>query len=65
VGGAVHQRQEERKTLIKNLIDQPFYWALNARSRLSMVRKIEEGLDLSTVLFHMKVLLWIKTGRID
>jgi hypothetical protein len=61
----VHREQKERKTLIKSLIDQPFYLALNARTRLSLVRKVEAGVALSTAVFNLKVLHWVKTGKID
>jgi hypothetical protein len=61
----VHREQQERKTLIKSLIEQPFYLALSARTRLSLVRKVEAGVALSTAVFYLKALQWIKTGRID
>ena len=61
----MHREQKERKTLIKSLIEQPFYLALNARTRLSLVRKVEDGVALSTAVFHLKVLQWVKTGRIE
>lgn len=60
----MQQEQEDRKTLIRTLLDQPFYLALNARLRLNLVRKMEDGLELSTVVFHMKAWHWIKTGKI-
>ena len=63
-GGGMNGQPLERKLLVKNLIDQPSYLALNARLRLGLIRKLEEGLDLSTAMFHVKVLYWIKTGKL-
>lgn len=55
----------ERKLLVRSLIDHPTYLALNARLRLGLIRKLEEGLDLSVARFYMKVLYWIKTGKMS
>lgn len=37
--------------------------ALSARLRLGLIKKLEEGLDVSAALFHAKVLHWVKTGK--
>ncbi|MDI6812589.1 MAG: hypothetical protein QME75_14635 [Deltaproteobacteria bacterium] len=53
----------QRKLLVRNLIEQPSYLALSARLRLGLIKKLEEGLDVSAALFHAKVLHWVKTGK--
>ena len=54
----------ERKIVVKYLIDHPTYFTLSAPMRLSLIRKVEEGLDLSAAVVHLKALYWIKTGKL-
>lgn len=61
----MHHPQGERKSLIRSLLDHPIYLSMDVRKRLSLIRKVEEGLNLSTALFHLKALRWIKTGKLD
>lgn len=61
----MHREQDERKALIKSLMEQPFYLELNARSRLRLVKKVEAGVALSTAVFHLKIWQWLRTGKID
>lgn len=55
---------EQRKRLVKQLMENPAYLALGARRRLKLIRKIEAGLGLSAARFQMQVWHWIKTGKI-
>lgn len=60
----MYNQSLERKILVRNLIDHPTYFTLSARKRLYLIRKVEAGLELSTALFHMKALHWVKTGKL-
>ncbi len=56
---------QARRETIRSLMVYPSYFALPARERLILIRKVEAGLQASTIALYLRARNWVKTGKIE
>ena len=54
----------DRRTAIRSLMDHPQYLQLQSDERLNIVRKVQDGLPLSMILWILTAYHWVETGSI-
>jgi hypothetical protein len=54
----------DRLTAIRALMDHPQYLQLQSEERLTIIRKIQDGLPLSLMLLLLTAHHWVETGLI-
>jgi hypothetical protein len=58
------EKTMDRRSAVQGLMDHPQYLELRSDDRLTIIRKVQNGMPLSTMLLLLTAQHWVLTGSL-